>query len=39
VSEYYIDNWGFLRRDGKIIGWTLYDFVWALRGWIRRQRK
>jgi len=28
-----IDRWGFLRYDGKIVGWTPWDFLWA-RGWL-----
>jgi hypothetical protein len=31
-----IDRWGFLRRDGRIIGWSLYDLFWA-RGWLRQR--
>jgi hypothetical protein len=33
-----IDRWGFLRYDGKIVGWTPYDFLWA-RGWLPRRVK
>jgi hypothetical protein len=38
MSEYRIDGLGFLRRDGKVIGWTPYDFFWALRGWFKSTR-
>jgi hypothetical protein len=36
--SYTIDKFGFLRRDGKIIGWTPYDFFWA-RGWFKSPKK
>jgi hypothetical protein len=39
MSEYRISDWGFLLRDGKIIGWSLYDFFWAIRGRIIRALK
>jgi hypothetical protein len=32
--KYDIDKWGFLRRDGRVIGWSLYDLFWA-RGWLK----
>lgn len=31
MSIYTIDKWGFLRRDGRIVGWSLRDFLWARR--------
>ena len=33
MSEYRIDRWGFLRRDGKSVGWRLYGLFWA-HGWL-----
>jgi hypothetical protein len=36
-TRYTIDDWGFLRRDGKIIGWTPYDFIWAMKGRFARR--
>lgn len=36
MSEYRIDRWGFLRRDGRIVGWRLYDLFWA-RGWLKKR--
>lgn len=35
MHEYKIDKFGFLRRNGAIVGWTPFDFAWAVRGWFR----
>jgi len=29
--KYEIDKYGFLRRSGKIISWSVRDFLWSLR--------